>query len=223
MTEPVALERIDAVTLVTADMARSVAFYTALGFPVRFGGESAPFTTYSVGSSWLNVQAGDGAYIWILQRRHETAQIAGLDANIAVADHQVLVRGFFGQAGELGALVVGGLAPGADDGADVDSGEISGNALDDGQRRIGSITDTEKNFVLRIVEAAEAGEVFVSLGVEAAYRFEDADRRQKLACIAEVGLAARKKTRRAENRKGVVDERNGCNAEERNAQGRNGQ
>lgn len=60
MSEPVGLERIDAATLVTADMARSVAFYAALGFTVRFGGPDAPFTTFAVGSSWLNVQAGDG-------------------------------------------------------------------------------------------------------------------------------------------------------------------
>lgn len=60
MTEPVALERIDAVTLLCADMARSVAFYAALGFPVRYGGADAPFTTFAVGSSWLNVQAGGG-------------------------------------------------------------------------------------------------------------------------------------------------------------------
>ena len=39
---------INAVTLVTADMAASVAFYTALGFGVSAGGADAAFTTYEL-------------------------------------------------------------------------------------------------------------------------------------------------------------------------------
>lgn len=47
---------ISAVTLATAGMASSVAFYEALGFVVVFGGRDAPFTTFRVGSGFLNVQ-----------------------------------------------------------------------------------------------------------------------------------------------------------------------
>jgi catechol 2,3-dioxygenase-like lactoylglutathione lyase family enzyme len=47
---------INAVTLATADMGRSFAFYDALGFVVVAGGPDAPFTTYSAGAGFLNVQ-----------------------------------------------------------------------------------------------------------------------------------------------------------------------
>ena len=47
---------INAVTLVTADMATSCAFYVALGFEPIVGGGDAPFTTYRVGDGFLNVQ-----------------------------------------------------------------------------------------------------------------------------------------------------------------------
>jgi catechol 2,3-dioxygenase-like lactoylglutathione lyase family enzyme len=50
------IEMINAVTLVTADPARSFAFYDALGFDVVVGGGDAPFTTYRVGDGFLNLQ-----------------------------------------------------------------------------------------------------------------------------------------------------------------------
>jgi catechol 2,3-dioxygenase-like lactoylglutathione lyase family enzyme len=50
------IEMLNAVTLVTADMARSYAFYAALGFESIVGGAAAPFTTYRAGDGFLNVQ-----------------------------------------------------------------------------------------------------------------------------------------------------------------------
>ncbi len=47
---------INAVTLVTADMDTSCAFYQALGFDRVVGGAGTPFTTYRVGDGFLNVQ-----------------------------------------------------------------------------------------------------------------------------------------------------------------------
>jgi catechol 2,3-dioxygenase-like lactoylglutathione lyase family enzyme len=47
---------INAVTLVTADMAASVRFYDALGFVVRYGGPEAPFTSFHAGEGYLNIQ-----------------------------------------------------------------------------------------------------------------------------------------------------------------------
>lgn len=51
-----AIERISAVTLVTADMARACAFYEALGLPRLYGGPDDPFTSYLVGDGYLNLQ-----------------------------------------------------------------------------------------------------------------------------------------------------------------------
>jgi len=50
------IESINAVTLVTGDMATSTAFYDALGFELVVGGADAPFTTYRVGPGFLNIQ-----------------------------------------------------------------------------------------------------------------------------------------------------------------------
>ena len=63
---PVSIESISAITLATHDMARSVRFYRALGFGLHYGGEEAEFTSFNVGSSFLNVCAAapDRAIAW---------------------------------------------------------------------------------------------------------------------------------------------------------------
>ena len=53
------IERISAVTLVTADMAAAVAFYDALGFCMRYGGGQADFTSYEVGGGYVNLQRSE--------------------------------------------------------------------------------------------------------------------------------------------------------------------
>ena len=45
------IHRIDAVTLTTADMAASIAFYTALGLHISFGGAESDFTTMSASNT----------------------------------------------------------------------------------------------------------------------------------------------------------------------------
>jgi catechol 2,3-dioxygenase-like lactoylglutathione lyase family enzyme len=52
-----AIEAISAVTLATRDMGRAVRFYRSLGFRLRYGGEAATFTSFSVGSGYLNLTA----------------------------------------------------------------------------------------------------------------------------------------------------------------------
>lgn len=50
-------ESLSAVTLATADMAASVAFYDVLGLELAYGGAEAAFTSYRVGpTSFLNLQ-----------------------------------------------------------------------------------------------------------------------------------------------------------------------
>ncbi len=60
------IEAISAVTLATHDMARAVRFYQALGFALRYGGERASFTSFSVGSGSLNLiaQPADRRWSW---------------------------------------------------------------------------------------------------------------------------------------------------------------
>ncbi len=50
------IESISAVTLLTSDMERSWRFYSGLGFRLRYGGPGAQFTSFVVGSGYLNLQ-----------------------------------------------------------------------------------------------------------------------------------------------------------------------
>ncbi len=61
-----AIESISAVTLATHDMARALRFYLALGFPLRYGGESAQFSSFSAGNACLNLiaEGTDRAWSW---------------------------------------------------------------------------------------------------------------------------------------------------------------
>ena len=54
---------ISAITLVTHDMARAVAFYEALGFVLRFGGPAARFTTFRGGNGYLNLMSIPGEHV----------------------------------------------------------------------------------------------------------------------------------------------------------------
>ena len=57
MSDPTSAWSLNAVTLATADMAASVAFYDLVGLPIVVGGADAAFTTYAVGpDAFLNLQ-----------------------------------------------------------------------------------------------------------------------------------------------------------------------
>ena len=62
----VQIESISAITLVTSDMATSVAFYKVLGLQLRFGGELSSFTSLSSGSCHVNLAVGEhtGTELW---------------------------------------------------------------------------------------------------------------------------------------------------------------
>lgn len=49
------IRSISAVTLATRDMAQAVRFYEALGFSRAYGGETATFTSFRVGTGHLNL------------------------------------------------------------------------------------------------------------------------------------------------------------------------
>lgn len=95
---PPAVECISAVTLVTADMRSSFAFYRQLGFVPRYGGPDASFTSYHVGHGYLNVQLDPewvpGAQVWgrvilyvdDVDAMHDRALFAGLAPHTAPAD-----------------------------------------------------------------------------------------------------------------------------------------
>lgn len=49
------IEGLNALTLGTHDMARSIVFYRALGFEIHYGGETANFTSLLCGTGFLNL------------------------------------------------------------------------------------------------------------------------------------------------------------------------
>jgi catechol 2,3-dioxygenase-like lactoylglutathione lyase family enzyme len=92
------VEVISAVTLLTSDMAEAVAFYEALGFHLLYGGRDASFTSFRVGTGYLNLQLDTarafqrGAWgrvvLWVddVDAMHQRAQAAGFDPESAPED-----------------------------------------------------------------------------------------------------------------------------------------
>ena len=88
-------ESLSAVTLGVTEMATSCAFYDALGFERLYGGPDADFTSYAVGSGFLNLQlvqrteTGWGRFIVHVDdvdAIHDRAVAAGYAPSMAPSD-----------------------------------------------------------------------------------------------------------------------------------------
>jgi uncharacterized glyoxalase superfamily protein PhnB len=79
---PTPIQSISALTLATHDMARAVRFYRALGFAMHYGGEDASFTSFVVGSSFLNIvtAAPDSRWSWWGRAIFHVADVDALHA-----------------------------------------------------------------------------------------------------------------------------------------------
>ncbi len=95
LEEEVQIECISAVTMYTADMARAVRFYQAMGFQLRYGGEDARFTSFHVGSGYLNLMAGAPPkahwgrvilYVSDVEAMYQRAIAAGFESEGSPAD-----------------------------------------------------------------------------------------------------------------------------------------
>jgi catechol 2,3-dioxygenase-like lactoylglutathione lyase family enzyme len=94
---PATIDRISAVTLATHDMARALHFYRALGFPLRYGGDTASFSSLSAGNACLNLTTEGSERSWSWWGRlifyvsdvdalHRWAISSGLQPDTAPAD-----------------------------------------------------------------------------------------------------------------------------------------
>src|SRR5215510_13179017 len=54
------IQNISAVTFAVSDMARSIEFYSKLGFDLLYGGERAAFSSLRVGEALVNLSASPG-------------------------------------------------------------------------------------------------------------------------------------------------------------------
>ena len=86
---------LSAITLATADMARSTAFYETLGFERIYGGPQAGFTSYRAGESYLNLIAAKPSegfwgraifYVDDVDAFHAAAVAAGLEPQFGPRD-----------------------------------------------------------------------------------------------------------------------------------------
>lgn len=95
-SDPSPIESLSAVTLVTVDMTAAVRFYEALGFVALYGGPDAEFTSFGVGTSFLNLQLSERthhdiwgrAIFWVsdVDALHHRAIAAGLEPSSEPAD-----------------------------------------------------------------------------------------------------------------------------------------
>ncbi len=57
--DPSPIESLSAVTLVIVDMDAAVTFYETLGFVLLYGGRDAEFTSFGVGTGFVNLQRAE--------------------------------------------------------------------------------------------------------------------------------------------------------------------
>jgi catechol 2,3-dioxygenase-like lactoylglutathione lyase family enzyme len=87
------IRSISAVTLTTQDMARAVRFYEALGFSMAYGGETDAFTSFRVGTGYLNLARAVGE-----PPSREGARVIFYVGDVDVMYAHVLAQGFTPEA-----------------------------------------------------------------------------------------------------------------------------
>src|SRR5260370_26148722 len=124
-------------------------------------------------------------------------------------EQQGVVAGFAQQGEELGKFFVDGVAARAIEEANLALREIAHQLLKNGDRSVVFVADAKNQFVVGIVLAAVAGEIFVGFGVEAANRLQIADRRSKIKILPWTVTGLAKETPGAIKNEQIVDERRG--------------
>jgi len=79
---------LSAITLATRDMAAAVRFYRLCGFELLYGGESASFTSFRAGGSFLNLIAEPAKVSWWGRAIFYESDLDGLYARLVAAGIQ---------------------------------------------------------------------------------------------------------------------------------------
>jgi hypothetical protein len=117
------------------------------------------------------VKAGDQADGSILKRKADGPQVAGFDADVAIADDQEVVAGIFSEADQLIHLLAGAELLAAGKEANGDGRKIAYEFLDYGNSRVAIIGYVKQNFKFWIILARKAGKILVGIAIESADRF----------------------------------------------------
>ena len=162
-----------------------------------------------------NVQARHPSDFRISQRRHHSAQVVRLHANVTIIDDQDFVPRLIHHAHKLGHFVVDGLAPRSKKNANLPLRKIVFQLFQNRHRRITSIPNAKNQLVLRIVLPAITRQVFVSLGIQPPQRFEVAYRRRETGIRAQTLLHVPEKPPCTEKDKQIIDKRESCEDEKK--------
>jgi catechol 2,3-dioxygenase-like lactoylglutathione lyase family enzyme len=86
----VAITALSAITLATHDMGAAVRFYRLVGFAMLYGGESASFTSFRAGASFLNLiaQPADKTWSWWGRAIFYESDVDGLYQRLVAAGVQ---------------------------------------------------------------------------------------------------------------------------------------
>ena len=76
---------LSAITLATRDMVTAVRFYRLCGFEMLYGGESAGFTSFRAGASFLNLTAEPAEVTWWGRAIFYESDVDGLYARLVTA------------------------------------------------------------------------------------------------------------------------------------------
>jgi catechol 2,3-dioxygenase-like lactoylglutathione lyase family enzyme len=76
---------LSAITLATRDMSAAVRFYRLCGFEMLYGGESASFTSFGAGDSFLNLIAEPAEVSWWGRAIFYESDLDGLYARLVAA------------------------------------------------------------------------------------------------------------------------------------------
>src|SRR5579863_1370769 len=155
-----------------------------------------------------DIEASDAADARIGERSDDTAQVAGVDANVGVVDDEGVVLRFALHQTQLGNLVVQRVVTCAVEQSNFTIGKVPHQFADHRDGRISLVGDAKDQFVLGIVLAAKTGEAFVSVGIEAAHGLEIADGRCEIGAILGREFRLRKITARAVKDNQIKDKRN---------------
>jgi catechol 2,3-dioxygenase-like lactoylglutathione lyase family enzyme len=81
---------LSAVTLATHDMRRAVEFYRLAGFEMLYGGETAGFTSFKAGASFLNLiaQPAENSWSWWGRAIFYDDDVDGLHARFLAAGYR---------------------------------------------------------------------------------------------------------------------------------------
>jgi hypothetical protein len=124
-------------------------------------------------NSNIAVEAGDQAHSFPVEGRHYGPQVVRAHAHVGIADHQQVMAGLRESPQEVADLVVRSQVLLHHNPADVLCRELRMQPLQLRKDRVVGVSESKDDFVVRIVQLAEAAEIFQGVRIQARHRLEN--------------------------------------------------